>query len=350
MQGGTKDDTGGIKAGTAAPVAGAADATAAGDLARLLTEVLKSVNKDSLGQFASTHAVAGASVEATRRTYEALDALAARLALRIAACLQDKGATTVLLQGGEDLSELTGYRALLAWMDEIEAGLGADEPAVALHGALGFIGADTLVLAGPISQAALALLGAATRSVVSQSHAPVAIGEAELLAALEPALRKQKLEPRRLSALLPRTAKELDDPARLLGRLRRMAKAADAARTRLGAIDAALPAPAPAPPPDAARLRGEKLRIEAALRVFDALWASVPAMLPRLLLADAAEAHMASIGAILTLRILAAGGTSTITSRFLGTKVEHSGAVLLRYALFDADGTPIDTGRLDENA
>jgi hypothetical protein len=335
--------------------AGAKDQNAAGgaeapdDLAKLLAEALKAVNKDSLAPFAPGLAVAGASVEATRKTYEALDALATALAGKVAAHLQGKGVATVLLQAGEDLSDLVAFRALLAWMAEVEAGLG-EAPQDSSEGRRTAFAPATAALVGSVSQAALAVLGALVRSTVSQSHAPVAVGEAELIAALDPALKKVNLTPWRLSALLPRTIAELEDPTRLLVRLRRMAGAADAARERLGAIDAALAAvPQPPGPPDAAALRADKLRIEAALKVFDAFWASVPAMLPRLLLADAAEAHRATT-AILTLRVLAAGGTTTVTSRFWGTRVEHAGAVLVRYALYGTDGGLIASERLEEDA
>jgi hypothetical protein len=336
---------------------GATDTTAAGgteptgDLAKLLAETLKAVNKDSLAPFAPGLTVGGASVEATRRTYQALDDLAAALAGKVAALLKGKGIATVLLQAGEDLSEMTAFRALLAWMAEIEDGLGQAPSAAPAGSKAAFAFAPaTVALVGSASQAALAVLGALVRSTVSQAHAPVAVGEAELMAALEPALRQQGLEPRRLSALLPRTVAALDESGRLLARLRRMARAADASRVRLGAIDAALAAaPQPPGPPDAAALRAEKLRIEAALKVFDAFWASVPAMLPRLLLADAAEANRDAT-AILTLRILAAGGTTTVTSRFWGSSVEHAGAVLVRYALYGPDDELIRTERLAEEA
>ncbi len=345
-----------MSSGTAAPAQ-------TDPLTSLLVETLKAANKDNLGQLASTYATQGASMEATKLAYDALDAAAFDIGVRVETRFRRPPRPPVLLHPGEDLSELSNLRALVAWLGQVEESLRAEaappqgdalDSLAALGATKAFVAPAAAAIAGPLASAAISLLGLFTRRSTSESHTAVAIGEADLLAAVQKELERRTFDTRRLATLLPRAA--MEEEARLLPRLRRLAEAAGAARTRLGEIEAALaPAPpaaggAPPPaPPEAPRLRGAKLRIEAALRVVDAIWAAMPGLLPRLLLADAAEAHLGGGGVILALRIIAASATTVTTNRAIGSPgTAHAGGVLIAATLFDRDGTVLFSDRIAE--
>lgn len=346
-------------------------ATGGGDaephpVVKLLAKTFEAINKDSLGQLASTRSVQGTPFQGALKAYDALDAVAEAIAEALVEKWKEKPRPTVLVQPGEDLSELAELRAVTTWIESVGDVLdkaeeevrpigGLDDSVLAAIAGLGpvqaFISMSAVAaVAGPLVGAALSLVGLLTRSATTEAHGAVAIGDDQLAAATAGMLEVRKFEVRRPAAMAfdPPSATGRHTP--LMTRLEALANKAQALRTRLAEIEAALKAPSAKPetaaaPPDP-RLLAAKFRIEAALRVFDAFWTSLPGMLPKLLRADAGQAHLAADGVILTLRVLVAGGATLTTNKALGrSEIRHEGGVLAAYGLFDATGV-LASGRV----
>lgn len=382
-------------------MSGSTDGGGGKGVADLLAEVLKAFGKDGLGQLVPTRVVQGVPAEGAFCAYEALDALAAAIAGRVAACIDRRKPTRpvpVLLQPGEDMAELLEYRSLLARLgtlattledattragDALAGGSGPtiDWDRLDLHKRILAITPGAVALAGQAAGAAIALIGTFARTTTSEQHGNVAIADADLLAAVAKALPTDKAEALRPSALALRAAEWAGEDGRLLKRLDALDAQARALRDALAEVDARLapkpaaaatdPAAPPAddlvaqlaaivgdgaPPPGnggaAARLRAAKTNGEAALRNFDAAWAALPAALPRLVRADAMERVLRAGGLFLGLRVLvASGATLRRESGILWWReVEESalGSVLGSFVLLDAEGEALDAARLPE--
>jgi hypothetical protein len=84
-----------------------------------------------------------------------------------------------------------------------------------------------------------------------------------------------------------------------------------------------------------------------ALKTFDDGFGAVA---HRMFRADEKDAFLKNDGYILTVHVLAGGGGTRTVSKYLKSRVFHSGGVVVRYALFDSRGTVVETNILSRHA
>jgi hypothetical protein len=306
-----------------------------------LTEILKAMNKDTLGAFRGEHKTQGASIQATMGAYLQIGAAAQEIVDTI--LKRDPKPPVLLLQAGSDVTELAELRAFQQRAGALGTRLQEEiDRADALLG-----GARTDALAfGPVlvaaASAALSLGALLLRRDVTVTHGAVAIEDGVLVEAVNRRLRKngthdiEVLPPTQIALLTPDETDETALPARL----RAIEDLAQRLRGLLARAERALAAK-----PDDPQLAELKARIDAAVKSFEAFATSVAAVAGRLLRADGMRAKLGEAGLVLALRVLAAGGETRVEVR-TGSQdlVEHYAGAIVSYVLFDAEGRVVDSG------
>jgi hypothetical protein len=328
-----------------------ADAAASSSPLDVLTQVLKEVNKDSLQAFQVTRAIEGTSFPATLMAYRALRRAAEFIAERVTAL----NASPVLVQSGEDVSDLSEYRTFLPRLDALIAGIQKD-----IEVAAGALAASpprkefafTAGLAGAAVSAALAIGGAIFHREIKSSFSSVTIEDDTCAFLVANVLRKNGVDFRLSNAFSLEfsgaTGKEPAD--RLMDRLRLLQDNAQKLQEQLGAVEQLLGPPETQPrdsskprDPEKERLAGIKHRLEQSAQAVKSFADAFAPVAHRMLRADEKQAFLKQRGALLMLHVLVGGGgTRTEASTFGRDRIEHSGGVIVRYSLINTQGKVVE--------
>lgn len=305
-------------------------------------ELLKAINKDSVGAFRGERKVQqGASIEGTAQAYRQMRLAAQTLALRA----QKIGRTPILLQVGEDLSEIAELKLFERRRADLDGLLDkaikqAKDALAAPPLGAGIVDSALAVAAIP---GLLAIAAQLLRTDIAETHNAVTIDDRTLVAAVERACRTMKDGVRALTpteiALLPPP----EDGVRT--KMEALEKKADELRALVVDLTpaAVVPGQPSAPPPSAERQRA-RAQGDAVMKVVDAFLQGFPAVAGRIYRADAMRHELGEKGAVLGLRMLAAAGGTRVWTNGWGATKRHvaTGGVIVAFAFLDRDGAVLD--------
>jgi hypothetical protein len=313
-----------------------------------LVDALKAITSEAVKGLGNKISIEGASFPATILAYRGM----AGAAGKIADAVRAERPKCVLVQTWDDGVDLAALRSFLAITRVLQARMQAEIDAAQQHlaepqtGQLNIIG-EVIAAAVP---AGLALWQLFSQKEITEKHFAVTVDSRALMLLVARNLRRHGTEvvfPSTLAQSFSDAAEE-PLPGRLRQRLDAIRRQGDELRDALGRISQRLVAKEP--PPDSDRLAGVKAQLEATARVLSALDDALPGAGPLLFRGDEAQARLRDSGYILSVQVLAGGGSSRTETNHLGRdRIEHSGGAIVGYTLADANGNVVLSDILPEH-
>jgi hypothetical protein len=306
-----------------------------------VAEAIKgALNKDTIGAFRGTRTIQGASIHATMLAYQQVEVAAKHIAKKV----QESKHTPILLQVGEDLSELAERKAFDTRTGKLTADI--EEQIAKLRDVIGEKPVAGLAIpipvVGAIASSVVSLLGVLFRTDVIETHAAVTIDDRVLVAAVARELKRLTIE-----ALTPTEVALLEPPPEGLMKSAEVLEELSKELRRLAAVIAGMLPEKPTLPlsDETKKLIAATASADYAVRAFDTFWTSFIGAASRLYRADAMVKELTGTekeprnGRILALRILAGGGGARVEHRaWREDPAVHSGGVIVSYALLDHEG------------
>ena len=311
-------------------------------------EGLNTITLTAVQALRGSHAIEGASFEATFIAYRQLRFIAESVAERVAAAKTGTaGAVVLVVEDGID-TDLVEFKEVEARINQ--AALLVEELKGNATELLGSSKVASVGLVGSVVSAGLAVASLFSHDT-SERNFPITIDNAALTLLVQRKLRGEGLTLLTAGELMHEGLKQLNGnrpEGALADCLRQLRGFARDLRGFLGQVLLRLPEPTRAkdgqdntmatPDQITDDMTKLKLRLESAIKDVEAIEAGLWARARKLARGAAAQGALGTGGRLLVLRVLAGGG-ATVTDKAVGKDaVEHAGGVLVSYALYEADG------------